>query len=686
MIALGPAEKELPFLREFQYSPSVGSGVSGSICFVTPRPRHCRRRCSRPSNMRESREYYRRLFNSMLNGLAHCRVLTDGPPPHDFVYLEVNPAFESLTGLKNVVGKRVSEVIPGIRETDPELLNLYDKVALTGEPQRFETYVEALKMWFSVSVYSPEKSHFVALFDVITEQKRVAEELRRSEERFRALIEKSTDLIVVLDAAGHVQFLSPSVTEELGWRSEEVLGTSVLAYVHPDDQQGIIDVIASVLPTPRAIGNVSAHLRHQDGGWHLIEATGRNYLDDPAVQGIVVNARDVTKQRQMEEQFHHAQKLESVGRLAGGVAHDFNNLLTVILSAAEELKHDLHKGSPADAELVEEIVAAGGRARALTRHLLAFARKQVVAPVVLDLNEVVRGSEHMLRRVVGEDIDLTVDLQPGLWSTFCDPGQVEQVLLNLVVNSRDAMPSGGRLRIGTQNADIGPADVEAATSRRLGQWVRLSVADSGLGMSPDAKAHLFEPFFTTKPAGKGTGLGLATVYGIVRQFGGHLHVLSEPGQGATFEIWLPRRSGPVDGTTPPPTGDAVFQQGTETILLVEDDPAVRQLAARALRTAGHPVLVAANGQDVRNLGSDDVDRLQLLVTDVLLPGQNGREIAEELRRRHAGLPVLYISGYTQDAFDEGGAVGERARFLPKPFTPSELLVRVRELLDLLKSL
>jgi PAS domain S-box-containing protein len=631
--------------------------------------------------MRESREYYRRLFNSMLNGLAHCKVLTEGPPPHDFIYLEVNPAFERLTGLKDVTGKKVSEVIPGIRETDPDLLNLYSNVARTGEPQRFERYVQALKMWFSVEVYSPEMNHFVAVFDVITEQKRVLEALQRSEARFRALIEKSTDLIVVLDAGGQVQFLSPSVTEELGWRSEEVLGTSVLAYVHPDDQQGVIDVIASILPTPRATGNVSAHFRHQDGGWHLIEATGRNFLNDPAVQGIVVNARDVTKQRQLEEQFHHAQKLESVGRLAGGVAHDFNNLLTVILSAAHELKHDLHEGLPADAELVEEIVAAGDRARILTRHLLAFARKQVVAPALLDLNDVVRAGEQMLRRVVGEDIELDVDLQAGLWSTFCDPGQVEQVLLNLAVNSRDAMPSGGKLSIRTENADVGPADVAEAGDRQPGQWVRLSVADSGLGLSPEAKAHLFEPFFTTKPEGKGTGLGLATVHGIVRQCGGHVHVVSEPGQGTTFEICFPRRSGPVEVTKATPT-ESISHPGTETVLLVEDDPGVRTLAARALRTVGHPVIVAADGRDVRSLGDDDVNRLQLLVTDVLLPGPNGREVAEELRRRRPGLPVLYISGYTQDAFAEGGAVGERERFLPKPFTPSELLARVRELLDL----
>jgi PAS domain S-box-containing protein len=629
--------------------------------------------------MRESREYYRHLFDNMLNGLAHCKVLSDGPPPHDFVYLEVNAAFESLTGLKNVTGKKVSEVIPGIREADPALLNLYSKVALTGQPQRFERYVEALKMWLSVSVYSSEMGHFMTVFDVITEQKRVADALRDSEERFRLLIEHATDMILLLDKHGDIRFMSPSVTEQLGWRSEEVAGTSVLAYVHPDDQQGVVEAIGSVVAAPGSLGSVAGHFLHKNGSWHRLEATGRSLLDVSAVQGIVVNARDVTKQRLTEEQFFHAQKLESVGRLAGGVAHDFNNLLTVILSATEELKRTLEDGSP-DRELVEDIAAAGNRARILTRQLLAVARKQVVAPILLDLNEVIRGSEHMLRRVMGEDIELVVDLQPGLWTTFCDPGQVEQVLMNLVVNARDAMPGGGNLAIGTRNVEIGPAEVSEATERRLGQWVRITVRDSGLGMSPEAMSHLFEPFFTTKPAGKGTGLGLATVHGIVSQSGGHIHVVSEAGHGTTFEICFPPRSGTVKVAEAAPP-DRTSVGGTENVLIVEDDPVVREMAARALRSAGYQVLVAADGREALALGDDQVAGIQLLVTDVVMPGKNGREVAEELRVRNAGLPVLYISGYTQDVFTEHGIVGGMDVFLAKPFTPTELLARVRQVLD-----
>ncbi len=254
------------------------------------------------------------------------------------------------------------------------------------------------------------------------------------------------------------------------------------------------------------------------------------------------------------------------------------------------------------------------------------------------------------------------------------------MLLNLVVNARDAMPGGGTLVIGTLNAEVGPAEAADNAERRLGQWVRLWVRDSGLGMSPEVKAHLFEPFFTTKPAGKGTGLGLATVHGIVTQSGGHIHAVSAPGEGTTFEVCFPRKSDLVQETKVPPP-KKVSLPGRETVLVVEDDSAVRELAARALRAAGHRVLVAADGREVRNLAADEVARLQLLVTDVILPGQNGREVAEELRRRHQDLPVLYISGYTHDAFEDG-TVGARSHFLPKPFTTSELLASVRGVLDL----
>jgi nitrogen-specific signal transduction histidine kinase/ActR/RegA family two-component response regulator len=394
----------------------------------------------------------------------------------------------------------------------------------------------------------------------------------------------------------------------------------------------------------------------------------------------VVNARDVTDQRRLQEHLHQAVKLESIGRLAGGVAHDFNNLLTVILSCAEALKDDLAARRPVDPELVADIATAGERARDVTRQLLAFARRQVINPIPLDVNALLRGTEKLLRRVLGEDVEVVVRLRPDLWTVRCDPGQLEQVILNLAVNARDAMPDGGTLEIETTNAEIDGRDVAAHPFMRAGSFVRVAIRDSGSGMAPEVKAHAFEPFFTTKPKGRGTGLGLATVYGIVKQSDGYILVESEPGRGTTFELYFPRIAdlAAVPAAAPQP---AAATSGTETVLVVEDDPQVRDVTVRSLRAAGHPVLVAGCGRDALELDPEALRRTRLLVTDVVMPGLGGRALADELRRLHPALRVLYVSGYTQDAIVQRGVLDSGIEFLPKPFTPTVLLSRVRAILD-----
>jgi len=379
----------------------------------------------------------------------------------------------------------------------------------------------------------------VLVFRDQTEERRAREALRRSEERFRALIERSTDLILLLDAGGGIRFFSQGAVEALGWPTGETLGRPVADLVHPEDHEHLAEALGRLGALPGEVGSALLRWRHRDGSWRLVQATVRNLLDDPVVGGLVVNGRDVTEQRQLEDELRQSQKLETVGRLAGGVAHDFNNLLTVILSYAASLEEALSRGARADVEEVRQIREAGRRASDLTRRLLAFARKQPVAPAPLDLGEVVRESEKMLRRLMGEEVDLRVDLQPDLWIMLADRGQVEQVVLNLAVNARDAMPRGGSLVIETRNvANDEPRRVDG--ERMPGDWVRLVFRDSGTGMTAEVRAHLFEPFFTTKEQGKGTGLGLATVYGIVQKAGGHLHVQSERGRGTTFEVCFPR--------------------------------------------------------------------------------------------------------------------------------------------------
>jgi PAS domain S-box-containing protein len=394
---------------------------------------------------------------------------------------------------------------------------------------------------------------------------------------------------------------------------------------------------------------------------------------------VVVYVRDVTEQRRAEEQFRQAQKMEAIGQLAGGVAHDFNNLLTVILGCAEALKQAVDSGSPPEVEDIAEIRAAGQRASELTRQLLAFARKQVTTPVPLDLNALVPGAEKLLRRVLGEDIKLAATLQPDLWTVRCDPGQIEQVILNLAVNARDAMPGGGKLTIETRNVEIGADLVAPHPWMRTGPHVLLAVRDSGQGMSPEVKARIFEPFFTTKPQGKGTGLGLATVYGIVKQSEGYILVESEPGWGTTFEIYFPRVMEAPVAAAPP--GRATAMRGTETVLVVEDDPQVREVTIRSLRSGGYRVLVAAGGREALDVEASEQGPLHLLVSDVVMPGLSGPETADELRRRRPELRVLFVSGYTRDAVIQRGVHDAGIELLPKPFTASSLLSRVRAVLD-----
>ena len=385
--------------------------------------------------------------------------------------------------------------------------------------------------------------------------------------------------------------------------------------------------------------------------------------------------REIDEHRRTESALRHAQKMEAVGRLAGGVAHDFNNLLTVIINCSSMLAESASIGRPADLDEIEAIQTAGERARDLTRQLLAFARKQLVSPVALDPDAVVRKAEGLLRHVLREDISLEVCVQPGAWPVWSDPGQLEQVLMNLAVNARDAMPRGGRLALSVSNVCVpagGPPDGPAA-----GDWVRLSVSDSGVGITSEVKAHLFEPFFTTKGPGEGTGLGLSTVYGIVTQAGGVVQVESEPGHGATFHVWLPRSSA---GPHAPHEGaaTAASPRGAETVLVVEDDALVRTLIVRILRGAGYEVLVAGRGDEALTLVARET-RLDLLMTDVVMPGLGGCAVAQELRRLRPRLPVVFVSGYMEEALS--GVPANEMALVPKPFTAEHLLGSVRALLD-----
>ncbi len=598
-------------------------------------------------------------------------------------FREVNEALGAITGYsrEELLGMRVAD----LEEMDGEsqVAARMARIRVSG-PERFETRYRRkdgriIDVEVSARFSDVSGGSIHAFFRDVTEQRRSEAALRGSEARFRTLIERSTDMIVLLDEEVRITFWSPSATEALGWEPGEVSGTDFLALAHPDDRAGAAEVVKRILAGTASTPTLALRVRNKAGGWRSIDGPCRNLLADPAVGALVLNTRDMTAHNLLEAQFLQAQKLESVGRLAGGVAHDFNNLLTVILSSSEIMRQSRAAGRTVDDEDIEQIHTAGERARDLTRQLLAFARKQLISPTSLDLNAVVRGSEKLLHRVLGEDIRLVVDVDPGLWPTLCDAGQVEQILMNLAVNARDAMPGGGVLTVATRNAEVHADEAARDPDRRPGSWVRLILRDSGVGMSPEAMAHLFEPFFTTKERGKGTGLGLATVHGIVEQSGGHIHVQSQPGAGTTFGICFPRSDAPQAVNVPVPETPSV--RGDETILVVEDDPQVRGVTIRALEGSGYQVIPAASGEEALAIARQPGRRLDMVVTDVVMPGMTGREVVDMLRRSLPNIPALFVSGYPQDVIAQRGVLDSGVEFLPKPFTPATLVARVRAMLD-----
>jgi PAS domain S-box-containing protein len=500
----------------------------------------------------------------------------------------------------------------------------------------------------------------------------------RSEARFRALIERSLDLLLVVDAEGRITFWSPGAQAALGWTEAEAAGRHSSDFLHPADLDAAKRHFLEAASRPGAVVQHASRLRHKDGSWRYVETTARNLLGDPDVQGVVLNGRDVTVQRELQRNFLEAQKLESIGRLAGGVAHDFNNLLTAILGGSEALGDALDSGTLVHREDVDAIHQAGERARELTRQLLSFARREVIAPAPLDVNQLVRDTGMLLRRLLPENVRIENDLEDGLGLVLGDLAQLQQVIVNLSVNARDAMPEGGTLSLSTRASEFDAAAATAAGLAGPCPCVRLVVSDDGIGMDEHVRAHLFEPFFTTKPQGRGTGLGLPAVYGIVTQNHGRITVDSLPGRGTTIAIDLPcteRAAERVEEVAVDGAG------GSETILLVEDEPLVREITARALRKAGYRVLAASGSAEALAATDVNAERIDLLVSDVVMPGMNGPELAGRLVARHPTLNVLFVSGYAPEAMDRDGVLRAGVEFLQKPFRMSALLARVRGLLD-----
>jgi PAS domain S-box-containing protein len=508
----------------------------------------------------------------------------------------------------------------------------------------------------------------------------LSERTRAEEERSRlvAALEASRDLVLLLGPDDRPLYVNRAGREALGLPPGPV-PTRFPELVAPRDATRLARQIIPELLRQGAWGGELA-LRAREGREVVlvIDATAHAPVDG-AESFVSIIGRDLTLQRSLEAQLHQAQKMESIGRLAGGVAHDFNNLLSVIDGYTAFALGGLREGDPLRADLTE-IQAASRRAAVLTRQLLAFSRKQILEPRVLDLGVLLRGMEKLLERIIGEDVELRFALGAGVSKVRADPGQLEQVIMNLVVNARDALPDGGHLTVETANVTLDEAYALRRPDVRPGRYVRLAVSDDGCGMDAETQSRLFEPFFTTKSVGKGTGLGLAMVYGIVRQSGGFVWVYSEPGVGTTVKVYLPEEASgahPVSQTRLP----AVPRRGTETVLVVEDEEGVRKLTRRMLAAAGYTVLTAANGGEALLICEQDPRPIHLVLTDVIMPRMSGKELVDRLARVRPGIKVLYMSGYTDDAIVHHGVLDPGASFIGKPFAQEDLARKVREVLD-----
>jgi two-component system, cell cycle sensor histidine kinase and response regulator CckA len=805
--ATGPLTLEAQHRRKDGTAYSVEVNLSSITLdreYVVVGVRDITERKQAETALRESEESYRKLFQNMVEGFAYCRMIFENGEPKDWIYLSVNRAFENLTDLKDVIGKRVSEVIPDIKETDPKLFQIYGRVSTTGKTERCELFVKGLQQWFDISVYSPKKEYFVAVFDVITERKRAEAELEYERNLLRTMLDNSPDHIYFKDTQSRFVKASKALADQFGVNSpDEIVGKTDFdffgeAHARPafEDEQEIIrtgrsmiakeerevwknghvtwvsstklpmrDVNRNIIGIMGISRDVTERKRAEESqarlataveqaaetivitdtrgtilyanpafekttGYTRAEAIGQNprllksgkqdpefyrrmwevlgrgetwsgqftnrrkdggiYQEEASISpvrdaaGAIVNyvavKRDVTREKQLEAQMHQAQKMEAIGQLAGGVAHDFNNMLSVIIGYGEMIMADLDSDSPLR-HYAGELRRAADRATGLTRQLLMFSRKQKVEPVVLDLNDTVRDLNKILRRLIGENIELSVVPGNQIGHIMADPGHVGQVLMNLAVNARDAMPNGGKLIIATSNVTLDEHYTRTHAGVTPGDYVMLSISDTGSGMTPEVKAHLFEALFTTKPADKGTGLGLAICQTIVQQSGGHIDVESEVGRGATFRIYFPWVNKPVE-----PEGGLIqsgpLPRGTETVLLVEDEPSVRNLAANVLEALGYPVLRANNGQEALRLVREHKGPpIRLVVTDVIMPQMGGKVMADWLKTTDPDLKILFTSGYTDDAIAQQGVLEPGVAFLAKPYTPEALARKVRDVLD-----
>jgi PAS domain S-box-containing protein len=630
--------------------------------------------------LRESEERYRRLFE-------------DAPAPM-FIncggnIVNANSAAAKVLGAANA---RELQGVPHLDIVHPDCHEIVRTRIRTTLEERREVPLSELK-WLTrdgktifveaaaiPTTYVGQPAMHVIFADV-SERKRAERARAEAEEKYRSIVENAVEGIFQATLDDRYLMVNPALAAMLGYESVAELMACVTDVKQHFAHAEQLEQAKSLLAREGVLRSFEFEMRRKDGSAVWVASTVRAVRDAQGnvayVEGM---AKDISERKRLEDQLRQAQKMEAVGQLAGGVAHDFNNILTAIIGYSEFLAEALGRQHP-QSNSVGEIRKAADRAASLTRQLLAFSRKQVLQPKVLDLNTVVADMEKMLRRLIGEDIEVVVTRTPKLGRVNADPGQLEQVLMNLVVNARDAMPKGGTLSIQTDEVDIDAAYAESCEGMTPGPYVRLTVSDTGEGMDATTKARIFEPFFTTKGPGKGTGLGLSTVYGIMRQSNGHVTVYSELGRGSSFNVYLPRVADQSKSAGSSAGDNRSRMGGSETLLLVEDDDVVRRLTQRILEKHGYRVIFAENPDVALSAAGQFKEEIDLLVTDVVMPSLTGRDLAEVLASVRPKMKVLYMSGYNDNVIGKHGILDRGVHFLPKPFTLEDLLEKVRLVLD-----
>jgi two-component system, cell cycle sensor histidine kinase and response regulator CckA len=625
--------------------------------------------------------------------LALLQGITQGTTDAIFVkdlqgrYLMMNPAGAGFLGrtVDEVIGKDDTELFDDA-ETGRIIMELDRGVLQSGKMQTLEeggTAAGISRIYLSnKGPLRDQSGKVVGLLGIcrdITDRKRAEEEMRRSEQKLHIHFEHTPLAVVEWDLDFRVTDWNPSAERIFGYSKQEAIRQHGSFIVPPQHRPQVDQVWKELVRQNGGTRNTNDNLT-KDGRTITCEWYNTPLVDELGrVLGVASLVHDVTEHVALEERLRQSQKMEAVGRLAGGVAHDFNNLLTVILGYSQILAEGVPSGSRL-ADSTAQIKSAADRASGITRQLLAFSRKTVMTPRVVNLNDIMLNLDSLLRRLIGEDIEVLTVPANDLGSVTADPGQIEQVIMNLALNARDAMPHGGKLTLETSNEQLDESYAQRHQPTVAGRYVMLAVTDTGHGMSPETQARIFEPFYTTKEVGKGTGLGLSMVYGIVKQSGGYIWVYSEPDRGTTFKIYLPRVDQPAEATGLENRSRSV-QRGTETILLVEDDPQLRQLSSSVLAHCGYKVLTANGPEEGLAICKENHRDIRLLVTDVVMPRMNGRQLAEQIVQVAPNVKVLYISGYTSNAIVHYGVLDAGLWFLPKPFTLSALVAKVREVLD-----